>query len=291
MEINREKLSKALQIIFCAVGGLAAVFVILYIAYAYIPRAEDYISSNINYVSNYSDEGKSSYDSSEEVTTQDTEEIKTGQLSIVVDSIDEARNELEEIKSKYDGSITYSYESGDGLDKSLTLTIKVKESDFENAFKDLSEITGDVEYSYTDTNDVTEEYVDLQARLTNLQATEEQLLKIMDEAETVEDTMSVYSELSSVRGQIEELEAQIRYLDSQTDYSYITVTFSLSSTGAGISEDEWKPLGVLKEAFRAFLTVLKGFGNIFIWILVFSPFVLVAFGIYLIVEKVRKSKK
>ena len=115
----------------------------------------------------------------------------------------------------------------------------------------------------------------------------------MGSAETVEDTLAVYTELSNTRSEIEVLEGQIRYLDNQTDYSYITVTFSLSSVGAEISEEEWKPYGVLKDAFRSLVSVLKGTVNVLIWALVFSPIVIVVIIIYRIItrKKERKSEK
>ena len=295
MKVNKEKLKKIFQIVFYVLGGLAITFVVILFIDMYFPSEDDYLSSDSSYDYTEEDkdysEGAVSEDSVDESSNESSEEIKTGELSIVVDDIDEAKAELNEIKDKYNGSITYSYESGDGLERYVTIVVKIEVEDFEKAFEDLSEIDGEVEYSYTNVTDITEEYVDLEARLTNLEATETQLLEIMEDAETVEDTMSVYSELASVRSEIEVIKGEIRYLDSQTDYSYITVTFSLSSVGAEISEEEWKPLGVLKDAFRSFVSALKGFVNVLIWILVFSPIVIVAGGIYLIVKKIRKSKK
>ncbi len=303
MEINKEKLKKAGRIVFNIFGGVAIVLVVIFLIQYVIPIEAQKSSDTSSYDPddyyaglNSSDAGIGEMESSEDATVTDTEteaqEIKTGQVSMTVDDLDIAKGELENIKNEYGGTITYSYESGEGVERYVYETLKINADDFEEVFEKISSIDGEVAYSNTDSTDVTEEYVDLESRLNNLKAVETQLLEIMETAETVEDTMAVYTELSDTRTEIEVLEGQIRYLDNQTDYSYITVTFSLSSVGAEITEEEWKPYGVLKDAFRSFVSTLKGFVNVLIWVLVFSPVVIVGVGIYLIAtKKSRKSKK
>jgi len=309
MKVNKDKVKKTGKVVFSIAGGLSLVLVLLFLVSMVIPfdggsysdynslyDSEDYAAESPVAMESLSSSGygtkESSEPSTDESSSESTKEIKTGTLSMVLDDLDIAMDEFENIKDKYSGSITSSYESGEGLDKYISMTLKINADDFEKAFEEISEIEGEVEYSYTNTADVTEQYVDLQSRLKNLEAVEVQLTKIMETAETVEDTLAVYSELSSTRSQIEVLKGQIRYLDNQTDYSYITVTFSLSSVGADITEDNWKPLGVLKSAFRSFISILKGLVDIFIWVLVFSPIGIIIYGIYwLINRKIKKSKK
>jgi metal-responsive CopG/Arc/MetJ family transcriptional regulator len=314
MKINKEKAKKIGKIIFSIAGGLAIAFIALFLAAFTIASwdervtdsdtsydSDDYArelsglgslsSSEASPINDSIKESSETY-TNESSDSESTKEIKTGTLSMVLDDLDVAMEDFEDIKNKYSGSITYSYESGDGSDRYVTMTLKITSGDFEKVFKEISEIDGEIEYSYVNTSDVTEQYIDLQSRLKNLEAVEVQLVEIMETAETVEDTLAVYSELSSTRSSIEVLKGQIKYLDNQTDYSYITVTFSLSSVGADITEDEWKSLGVLKNAFRALLSMLKGFIDFLIWILVFSPIGLIIYGIYWLVNrKVKKSKK
>ena len=301
MHIDKEKLKKVGNIVFYILGGIAIVLVIIF-TIQYVVPMEASKSSRAEYLddlSYYTGENSSDVSVEEGLNPDDfsasqvgNAEIKTGQISVTVDDLDTAKNEFESIRNKYDGIITYSYENGEGIDRYVYETIKVKSEDFEKVFEEISKINGEVEYSSTDTTDVTEEYVDLQSRLTNLKAVEAQLLEIMESAETVEDTLAVYTELSNTRLEIEVLEGQIRYLDNQTNYSYITVTFSLSSVGAEISEEEWKPYGVLKDAFSSFVSVLQGTVNVLIWALVFSPIVIAVIIIYkIITRRSRKSEK
>lgn len=296
--MDKAKLKELGNLALKIVGGLSIVFVVIFLIVMIKPSLilEEEKTEDNSYEpvydstqressgSSYLEDDYSAYDDS-----STSQIIKTGEISMTVDDLDDAMNEFNTIKEKFNGSIVYSAEGGEGVDKYLYITMKIKSSDFEKVFSEISDIEGNVENSYTNITDVTEQYIDLDSRLRNLEAVEVQLLEIMETAETVEDTLSVYTELSSTRSQIEVLKGEMRYLENQTDYSYVTVTFSLSSSGAEISEEEWKPLGVLKDAFRVFLLVLKGFANTLIWILVFSPIVLVGVGLYLLINKRHKK--
>ncbi|RLF97904.1 MAG: hypothetical protein DRN49_06760, partial [Thaumarchaeota archaeon] len=71
--------------------------------------------------------------------------------------------------------------------------------------------------------DVTEQYIDLEARLRNLKAEEEWLLKAMDEAKNVQELMIVERELWRIRGEIEKIQGQLKYLERRIEYSTIVV--------------------------------------------------------------------
>jgi hypothetical protein len=298
--MNKEKFKKIGNIIFKIAGITCISFVVILCVYLILPNSKN--SEQVSYDtdtlltaeggSRWSGLEEETEDYSEYSTSSESQLIKRGEISTVVDDLDEAMEAFDLIKDKYEGDITYSYEGGEGVEKYKYITLKIESKDFDKAFEEISDIEGEIVSSSTNTVDVTEQYVDLTSRLRNLESVEEKLLEIMEEAETVEDTLAVYEQLSSTQSQIEVLKGEIRYLDNQTDYSYITVRFSLSSIGAELTEGEWKPFGVLKEAFRTFLVVLKGVANVLIWILVFSPIVLVGFGIYLLTKKKgKKSKK
>lgn len=108
--------------------------------------------------------------------------------------------------------------------------------------------------------DVTEEYVDLEARISNLKHQEKRLLEIVSQARTVEDLLKVEKEIERVRGEIESLTARLNLLRNQADYA--TVSTYLRSTplaGAGISTSGVQGLwGRAVRALYGSLTVLIG---------------------------------
>ena len=213
---------------------------------------------------------------------------KTGTVNFLVVDIDESVKELNGVNSKYEAQVTNINDSGRGNDRYVQLTIKVPVESFEAYYSDLREMEGEVIFANVGTNDLTERYIDITSRLENLKKVETQLVGILEGAESVQDILAVQKELNTVRGDIESYEAQKRYFDSQTDYSYIIVMFSVDKEGLNISDEPWKPVGEFKAALSALVSALKGLVNVGIWILVFSPVVLIPVFIVLYFNKERK---
>jgi len=250
----------------------------------------------------YSDEGSyagaseeyatmESADYSDTTTTWGEKIIKSGSLSLVVNDLDAAQADIETIVDSKQGYIVYLYDyDTTGGDRIISITFKVPQENFDATYEEVKGIADEVVSASIDANDVTQEYTDLQSRLTNLKASESQYLTIMSRATDIEDILAVQNELTNVREEIEVIQGQINYYDSYTDYSTITVTLSLSPENIEIPEEKWRPWAVVVEAWEAFLEVLKWLFKVLIWFLVFSPCVLVPALIIIVVRKARKKK-
>ena len=104
------------------------------------------------------------------------------------------------------------------------LVMRVPAARFERALTALATLSGVTVTAQTVTGrEVGQEFVDLNARKTNLQAQEGVLRRLMNEAQTVSDTIAVENQLASVQGQIDEIQGRLRYLADQTALSTITV--------------------------------------------------------------------
>jgi chromosome segregation ATPase len=75
-------------------------------------------------------------------------------------------------------------------------------------------------------NDVSEEMVDLDARLKAKQATEARLLDLMKQAKEANDLIAIANRLDEVQSEIEQIKGRIQYLNNQVDYSTVTSTSS-----------------------------------------------------------------
>jgi len=201
--------------------------------------------------------------------------IKTGNISLAVEDIDTTLEQIDSIERKYDAMKITLSDYGKGIDRRVDITIKVVDDQFEELYADLKGIEGEHESSSILVSDVTETVTDLEARLKNYKAVESQYLSILESAKNIEDTLAVYEELNQVRLEIEMVETELKNLENQTEYSYIYMQISQSSTGAQLEDEEWKPAGVFKEAARALVNFAKLIGNLLIWIVVFSPAVAV----------------
>jgi hypothetical protein len=141
-------------------------------------------------------------------------------------------------------SSTTSYEEGEA---SGDITIRVPVDQYDTAMERLGAI-GTVEQSSEDGQDVTDQLVDLDARLRALQAEEAALNALMGDAANVNEVLSIRSTAVGIRQQIEQLAAQQASLEDRASFSTISVllheaTADLASTSPG--EDDW----TLAEAF------------------------------------------
>ena len=103
------------------------------------------------------------------------------------------------------------------------ISIRVPAGSLDSAIVRLRELALKVESEISTSQDVTDEYVDIQSRLKGLRATEDRLLEIMQQAADVEDALSVQLELSNLQTRIEQIEGRIKYLEQTSAYSLINV--------------------------------------------------------------------
>lgn len=210
--------------------------------------------------------------------------VKSGRISLEVESVVTAMDEIASIADELGGYVVSSdkYETDEGPSANMNIRIPVEK--FDQAFDRLRQLAIDVPHESTDSIDVTEEYVDLQARLRNLEATESQYLALLERAETVEDTIQVWRELSNIRGQIEQIEGRMKYLERTSDMSFIQISLSEPGALAG----PWSPSNAIRSAIRGLVTFLRGIVTALIWIGIFCWIWIPALVFYL--RRRRKSK-
>jgi len=148
--------------------------------------------------------------------------VYTAEVELKVEELEEARAAVESKVRELGGYISESRSWSDRSGEWTRITAKIPVDHFESFISWVKKL-GKLERESTRGYDVTMEYIDLQARLSNLKATEERLLKLLDRAETVEDVLKVEAELTRVRSEIESLEGRIKYLEHHTEMATVTV--------------------------------------------------------------------
>jgi len=200
-----------------------------------------------------------------EEPTEDRKIVKTGSMTLEVEDIAETMDKVAEMTDELNGYVVSSYKHEYERGVSGHITIRVPSEKFDEAFARLRQLAIAVPYETTTATDVTEEYVDLEAQLSNLRATETQYLALMEKAETVEDMLKVQKELSNVRGQIEQIEGRMQYLEHTSETALIDVTLEETK---GLAEP-WSASAVLKSAVRGLTTFGRGLATVLIWLGVF----------------------
>ncbi len=200
-------------------------------------------------------------------------------------------NYIESVRSNVTsngGYIETSNESNNSEFRSFNATIRIpvgKADDFTESVSN----NATVKRRSENVQDVTEQYVDIEARIKVYKAEEESLIEIMKQANNVTDLLSVKERLANVRAQIESYTAQLKSLENQTDYSTITLTVTEV-------EREVETEGYWSEIWNNILDGFKNVGKIatilFAALLSAIPYfiVIAVIGIIVIVI-IRKAKK
>lgn len=155
--------------------------------------------------------------------------ITTVNMSIEVKDAASYNASLQNLVAKYHGyiessSIGPSY-SGDEATKLYQYTIRIPADRFSDFLSNAQEGVS-VKDQYTQTQDVTLTYTDMEAHKRALKKEEETLENLLSKAETTDDLIKIQSQLTDVRYQLDSLESQLRVYDNQVDYSTLNLTVS-----------------------------------------------------------------
>lgn len=217
--------------------------------------------------------------------------IKTGTMGIEVDKYDDAALKVNEIVKKYGGYVSNTTSSQNSSGKKQgTLTLKVQADKYEALVSETSTL-GKVMNQNINANDVTEQYVDLEARLKTQKELEQRLIKLLAEKTArLTDVVEVEQKLASVRQVIESIDGKMRYMRNQSEMS--TLTLSLyepailtTSSGGGFFYELGQSV---KKGLRGFTDILSGMIILFIAML---PVIILALIIFWIIRRIIKKRK
>ncbi len=188
--------------------------------------------------------------------------VKTRYMLFQVKDIEKAIDDSEREARRFGGSVTgrQVYTSGPTLEVDVpptgaTVQIKVPVDRYEDAakaFEGLGQLRQDTE----SVHEVTEQYIDLDARLRNMKKEEERFLEIFDKATKVEDLLAVEREIARVRGEIESMTAQLEFLKRQAAHATFNLEFRTPETIVEPAYD-WGFVRALRLSLRAFVNTVN----------------------------------
>jgi hypothetical protein len=178
--------------------------------------------------------------------------IKDARLSLDVKkgSFDQRFQQATQIAGRHGGFVASS-QTSESRRRSGTIVLRVPADQFEAALGELKGL-GKVRTQGVSGQDVTAQFVDLQARLRNWETQETVLLKLLAKSKTIDDSVKVQRALQDVQLAIEEIRGQLRALGDQTEFS--TISVSMTEIGVVVHPPKKKPSLV-----RAWHEALDGF--------------------------------
>lgn len=197
--------------------------------------------------------------------------VRTGDISVVVKDVVVARDKIAQLAVKVDGYVVSSWVSGEEVGMRGSISIRVPDEKFEAALGEIRNLAVRVDSESTNSQDVTEQYIDLEARLKNAEATEKQYLALLNKAQTVEEMLKIYDSLSRVRREIEQIKGQMTYLERTSAMSLITAQLRPEATAKPLVPVAWSALEVFKSAIRGIVTFGQWIATFLIWLLLFLP--------------------
>jgi hypothetical protein len=207
-------------------------------------------------------------------------EVAEGDLN---QAINDATDVVLKAKGLYVGSSTSVPE---GEPASGQVTFRVPVDAFEPVLRQLKDL-GTYRGERSSTEDVTNQYVDLNAQLAAWRAQERVYLRLLDRAKSIADVIAVQNQLQQVQSNIERLQGQVNHLEDQSSFS--TIVLQLTEPGAGGPAGQ--PTGRLA---RAWATAVNGLGvmaaAVLIAVIWVTPVVLLAGLVLLGVRTLRRPR-
>lgn len=232
--------------------------------------------------------------------------IKNGDIKLLVEDTDVAIDRATQVIGDMGGYIISSrvwyqpYLDGENY-KYATITIGVPVDQFERTLSRLRGLAVKVLDETASGEDVTNQFVDLQSQVTNLEATRDRIKSFLDDAKTTDEALRINAELANVEAQIEQIKGQMNYLQDRSAFSTITINLEpvlpeeLTPTPTpSPTPNPWNPGETFTNAKKTVTYAYQGIVDLLIWVLVvlvpiFAPPVLIIWVLWKLFT--RKSKK
>ncbi len=193
-------------------------------------------------------------------TSAERKIIRNADLSLESETPEEVQNKIAAIAESKGGFVVESQQRTSDRRSAkrdtVTMSLRVPSEKFAEAVDEIRKTAGRVLVETVKGQDVTEEFIDIEARLAAKKALETQFLEIMKRANSVEDALNVQRQLSEVRAEIEKIEGRKRFLQDQASLSTINITIQ---TPAAISANSAGFFTKLTESINSGLDAATGF--------------------------------
>jgi hypothetical protein len=212
--------------------------------------------------------------------TQERLIIRTGNLSIVVADTEATIAQIMTMVEANDGWVVSSslYQYSETA-KTGDITVRVPSDGYNSALEAIKGMALEVTNESSSGQDVTDEFVDLASRLTNLEATADRVRNFLDESRNVEEALAVNQELSRLEGEIEVIKGRMQYLSQSASFSTITVHLTPDEASQPIELAGWRPEGIAKEAIEDLVRALQGIAGFLIQFIIAVLPILLILGI------------
>ncbi|RDI08026.1 DUF4349 domain-containing protein [Flavobacterium sp. AG291] len=212
--------------------------------------------------------------------------IKNANLRFETDDLPATAEAIAKSVKKYQAHVQNDTEGKTRYELTRTMTVRIPAKYFDAFMADISKGVKYFDTKEISSLDVTEEYIDTDARIKAKKILEQRYLELIGKAKKVSEILEIEKELSAIREEIEAKEGQLRYMKSRIALSTINIEF--------YKETAEQPDATVSFGSKMWNAIVSGFNSLssfFIGLLYFWPFILIFVIAFLIVRKKLKRKK
>ena len=226
------------------------------------------------------DRGAAVKEVNSEIDVADRKIVQTGYVSFETQNAAATATFIRQLVSEYNAYSSSDYINNYSGRVDYSITIRLPYDSFEEFINKLEKHAGHFESKNITANDVTEEYIDIEARLKTKRDLEKRYLELLSKAAKLDEVINIEKELNNVRSEIESIEGRLKYLSNQVAMSTITVTYY---------EKVYSDFGFLNKTKQAIRTGWSGLKWFIIGLISLWPFlILSALGYFLYKKRYRR---
>lgn len=208
--------------------------------------------------------------------------IKNGHINFESNNIAETKKNITDAVKKYNGYISNEDESKSDDRVYATITVRIPSARFDNFLTDATKGVDRFGHKNINIQDVTEEFLDIQARLKTKKELENRYTELLKQAKNVTEILEIERQSNNLRSEIESIEGRLKYLNSQIDYSTLHMAFYEKRPGT--SGFGYKIVNGFGTGWNMLLDVIILFTEL--W-----PFIVIAIIVVVIVKRWRRRKR
>lgn len=222
--------------------------------------------------------------------------IRTANVKILVNDTAKAVDAVTQAAEAAGGYVSGSRIWRDGELLRATLTLRVPGEKLTSTLAAIRGLAKRVENETISSEDASQEYVDLESQLRNLEATEVELRELMTtirkNAKKAQEVLEMHQQLSAIRSQIEQIKGRMRYLSQLAAMSTVSLEIAPDLIQQPVVEPGWQPVVIVKDASRALVAVLQSIATTAIWFVIYVLPILgmLLLGILLFLKIVRRQR-
>lgn len=211
--------------------------------------------------------------------------IKTGNIRFETSDLETTYNQIQVAVKNHNAIIQNDIEGKDYGSIFKNITVRVPSKNFDAFLKDISKGVSYFDNKEISSQDVTEEYIDIDARLKAKKILENRYLELLKKANKVSEMLEIEKQLSAIREEIEAKEGQLRYMQNQVSMSTITIEFYKT-----VANEGGVTISYGSKIWNAIVSGFNGISSFFIGLLSIWPFLIILVAAFYFIRKRFKKK-